>query len=503
MEFDVTLIGNGAVASALALRFAVSHPELRIALVGPAQRSGSASLAAGAMLNVFAELEAGALELPLARRRFEAAVAATALWPAHHEQLNARLRTTPPLALSLGTHVIASPLGGPAASASDERNLDAIAAYLAEYGQRFREVDPRAIVGLHPTARARPTRALYLEDEGWLSAHHLHRAYDEALAAAPRLTRFDDVAAALAPSGDPARPTTTVQLRGGAALATRHVVLAAGASTQLLVDQLGLQAKIPRLVHGAGVSLILRAVDAAGARLVTPETVVRTPRRGLASGLYVVPYDHGYCYLGATSELRPTAAAAPSVRAVHALLQGAMELVSPALAGAQLHKVLAGSRPTTLDGYPLFGQTSIAGVWLASGTKRDGFHLSPKIAEELVAALSAVDAGHRDAQPFDGRFVPERPLLLAAGKQAAIERTVALLAAAASPDPTLHDRDASGAENATADLELLRAHVEGAYARAGLGDLDLAIPPELLDLYRDGHADANLSSLLALRAAPR
>ena len=496
MEFDVTIIGNGAVASALALRFVEEHPELRLALVGPARRTGSASLAAGAMLNVFAELEAGALDSPLARARFEAAVAASALWAPHLAALNARLVETAPVRVVPGTHVIAG--AGAASKASldedldddlDSVNLDAIAGYLAEYRQRFREVDPRSIEGLAPAASAQPRRALLLEDEGSVSPRHLHRAYDEAFAGMPQLRRFDAEATALSPSGDPSRATTTVQLGDGRVLATRHVLLAAGARTQPLIDALGLHGKIPRLVHGVGVSLVLKTAAA------LPRTVVRTPRRGLAAGLYLVPYLDGHCYLGATSELRASSSSSsssgPSVRAVHALLGAALEQISPALADAQLHKTLVGARPTTLDGYPLLGQTSIAGVWIASGTKRDGLHLSPKIAVELVAAIAKGTTGAAGAQPFAGRFVPERPLLLPPGRAAAIARAVAqrlaIWPAAAGPAPSADE---------------LGAQLEELYRGCGLDALDVGIPPELLELYRDGVAGDNLAHLLAQRARP-
>lgn len=466
MDFDVAIIGNGAIACALALRLTHEHPELQVALVGPALRPGCASLAAGAMLNVFAELEAGALETPLARARFSAAMQATALWDAHLALLNARLVETPPIRVVPGTYVVGSD--------RDDANFDAIHAALLEHRQRFREVSPRDIPGLRPAPHAAPRRALYLEDEGMVSASALHRAYDEALARTPRLTRLDTEATALVPSGDASRASTAVHTQRGGALRTRQVILAAGARTQELIDQLGLQAKIPRLVHGVGVSLVLKTAAA------LPAQVIRTPRRGLAHGFYLVPYDGGYCYLGATSALSPTAARRPSVDSLHHLLRSAIEQVSPELAAAEVHKTLVGSRPTTLDTYPLLGRTSIEGVWIASGTRRDGFHLSPKIAQELTAALAS------GTQPFSGAFPPERPLYLPPGRQRAVDRAVAALVAAA------------GEPSESSDAAL-RAHVEDAYARSGLDTHDLGIPTELLDLYRQGHAGENLEHLLAQR----
>jgi glycine oxidase len=480
MDFDTILVGNGAVSSALALRLSEAHPDHRLALVGPAARPGGASLAAGAMLNVFAELTPGSLDPPLARKKFHAAMQSSALWEGHLATLGRRLRDTPEVRVVQGTHVVANSL----MPELDDIALEAIVGVLREHRQRFREIDPNAIAGLAPAARRRPRRALFLEDEGTVSAEHLHRAYDEAFARSPSVSVLDAEVTAIRPAGDRSRPSVVV-LRDGRTLTARQVVVAAGARSQALIAQLGLAEKIPRLVHGLGVALILKA-DAA-----VPAQVVRTPNRGLARGLYVVPYARGYCYVGATNDVSAVEVPADPAAAVRELIEAAAEQVHPGLGGAQVHKVLVGSRPVTLDGYPLIGQTSIPGVWILSGTRRDGFHLSPKLAEEMTRALSTGE------QPFDGAFAPERSLRLEGSRPLGIERAVANRIAA-------HDeRRLSGAPAAALEAHVVRAEVLDAYARCGLDAHDVAIPAELLELYRDGYAAANLAAWFAAGAAPK
>lgn len=63
-KFDVIIIGNGAIGCSIAIELASQHPDISIALVGNKARSGSASTAAGMMLNLFAELEPGCLSSP-------------------------------------------------------------------------------------------------------------------------------------------------------------------------------------------------------------------------------------------------------------------------------------------------------------------------------------------------------------------------------------------------------------------------------------------------------
>jgi glycine oxidase len=477
-EFDLTLVGNGAVACALALRFHQEHRSARIAIVGPGPRPGAASMAAGAMLGVFGELGAGSLASPPACAKFEASLAATALWQPHLDALNARLIETPPVRIHPGTYVVSRP--DEASNGLDE-DFEAVLAALASASAPFHTVDPRRIPGLSPPPRGLPQRALFLPEEGTVASRHLHRAYDEAFFRTSEITAIDDEVVAVQPSGDARRATTLVDTASGRRLRTHHVVLAAGSHTQRLVDQLELQAKIPRLVYGIGVALILRSPVA------LPEHVVRAPNRGVLGSFYSVPYGAPYGYIGATTTMRATAEPLPRADAVHGLLHAAVQQLHRGLAGAVIHKTLVGYRPTTLDTYPLLGHTSIEGLWLATGTRRDGLHLSPLLAQEMTAAIAS------GAQPLAGQFVPERALLLDTGPRAAVlERTAAqLLRAHAGRDQRLP----SGEEPPSAGE--LRARLEATYQACGLASTEHVIPVELLELYRDGHAQDNLELLLA------
>gem|GEM_PF-358975 len=471
LALDLTIIGNGAIGCALALRFAQAHKDMRIGLVGSARRPGCASLAAGAMLNVFAELEAGALDYPSAKIKFEAAVAASQLWDDHLARLNSKLRHVAPVTINQGTYVVSNAC----TDKFDDENFEAIIGYLREYRQVFREVHPREIEGIKPAPQARPLRAIMIENEGTVSAKHLHRAYDEVLSAMPNVTVVDDEVESIDTDGD----TKTLKTRDGRLLSSPSVIIAAGVKTQDFVNQLGLAKKIPRLVYGAGVSLILKCASE------IPKKVLRTPNRGLACGVYLVPYDDNHCYVGATNYVCPWEVSLPRVQAVHYLLEAAMAQVNTDFYKAEIVKTIVGYRPTTLDTFPLFGQTSVPGVWIASGTKRDGFHLSPKIAEEFLGAFATGE------QPFGGAFKPERSLILEVPREAAIERSVAHIistgyqhgfrAPHSNWDPLLQDG--------------IRRKVIDAYERSGLKDYKFGIPPEMLDMFRYGHAQGNIETL--------
>ncbi|CAM5237376.1 Formimidoyl fortimicin A synthetase OS=Lysinibacillus sphaericus OX=1421 GN=LS41612_11915 PE=4 SV=1 [Lysinibacillus sphaericus] len=57
---------------------------------------------------------------------------------------------------------------------------------------------------------------------------------------------------------------------------------------------------------------------------------------------------------------------------------------------ADIKKIQVGNRPIPADGFPLIGQIKYDGLWLATGTYRDGLHQSPLIAEHLANEISGI-----------------------------------------------------------------------------------------------------------------
>jgi glycine oxidase len=134
-----------------------------------------------------------------------------------------------------------------------------------------------------------------------------------------------------------------------------------------------------------------------------------------------------------------------------------------------------GHRPTTADTYPLIGATSMKGLYIASGTKREGVHSSPLIAKSIVAEM-------RGAPPvYHPYFKPERKLIYDMTREQAVTKTVlhqfsggyqhGLKLPHAGWEPML--------------VEAIRKSTEEVYDRLGIHDV--GIPPELLNMYRHGH----------------
>lgn len=104
-----------------------------------------------------------------------------------------------------------------------------------------------------------------------------------------------------------------------------------------------------------------------------------------ADSCYLVPRRDGRLLIGATVEeigfnKRVTAGG------VAKLLSAAVEL-APELEDAPLEAHWAGLRPTTPDGLPLMGATSLANLFVATGHGRNGILLAPATAAAMVGLL--------------------------------------------------------------------------------------------------------------------
>ena len=57
MKFDYLVLGNGAIGTFSAIKLKEAFPSSKIGIIGDPSRANSASVAAGAMCNVFGEVE--------------------------------------------------------------------------------------------------------------------------------------------------------------------------------------------------------------------------------------------------------------------------------------------------------------------------------------------------------------------------------------------------------------------------------------------------------------
>jgi glycine oxidase len=189
-----------------------------------------------------------------------------------------------------------------------------------------------------------------------------------------------------------------VTLTNGDRLTAGHVTLAAGARTQSLLDGLPVGERIPPLVSGYGVSVLMRTFDG-----TAPRSVIRTPNRSFACGLHLVPRGDGQVYIGATNVISVQPRDSADMRDLVFLMQCAHRQIRMGLWESPVQKVQVGNRPVSVDGFPLLGAGGMTGLWVMTGTYRDGLHLSPLVAREMADRI----LGESASPEFD-LFTPLR-----------------------------------------------------------------------------------------------
>lgn len=404
---DIVVVGNGVLALFLANELA-DRGQSAVTVVGPATRAGGASQAAAAMLGCFAEVTGETLASEAGRAKFEIGLEAHRRWPdvlsgLEDEFLTADQATS--LRTATDTFVILNTVGGHL----DTTNYEAMLSALCEYGVACDDVSPSDIAGYRPRPDKRAIRAVRLPDEGAVDARRLLHAAQ--LRAARRGIRFrDDSVTKVVLSTD--GRVDGVQLASGESVVSRTVVVAAGAYSQTLLAPLAARHQIMPLFAGVGLSVVVDEVDN------VRDAVLRTPNRAFACGLHSVPLPNGQIYLGATNAVASSPQSGPPLGDAQFLTTCAMEQIDDALAYGRVRDWRIGNRPVSLDGFPLLGWTSTPGLYLMSGTYRDGFHCAPVLAEH------AADQILGNAGTLGSRWEPERRPLPVRTVEQSIEQMV-------------------------------------------------------------------------------
>jgi glycine oxidase len=161
-----------------------------------------------------------------------------------------------------------------------------------------------------------------------------------------------------------------VTLRDGSSWTGDHIVIATGHAGNELAQS------VPEL---SSLSLVKGQMLAIGGSGVALDRVVRAGR------MYLIPRGDRII-VGATSDPDDVN---PDVLdlARHAELLNEAIALCPALARGHVVESWAGMRPTTPDGLPLVGPSSVDGVMLACGTYRNGWLLAAGIANSVMGLI--------------------------------------------------------------------------------------------------------------------
>jgi glycine oxidase len=362
MNYDVVIVGNGILGTTLA--YLLSKEKLSVALVGPKDRHGSASLAAAAMLNVFAEIDGHSLKTYPARYKLDLAVRATKMWEEHLADLNQHSQTWLAAKIKYGTHIIFN------RCSHDMERYNQIKNALNIYEEHYKEDVP--LSGYNPEHENKAYKSIYLPFEGFINPIKLMYVLDKGI----------EVGKVTVINESPLRiDGLTVKFMREGSVTGGTVVIAAGAYSEGILRNGFHKYGIQDMFYGSGTGFLLH--PACTSKEEVQEEAIRTPVRAMSCGLFAVPQYNGGLYIGASNHVRRSPLTQPKTSSVMALLNQACAQINKNLVNSSFIKTTLGHRPYTADGFPLVGKV-YDNLYLLTGTKRDGLHMSPLYARDMV-----------------------------------------------------------------------------------------------------------------------
>jgi len=237
-----------------------------------------------------------------------------------------------------------------------------------------------------------------------------------------RVDFIDETASTLMVDSD--SNITGVELGDGRILEGGTVVVAAGVGSQKLVDSVpALEGRVPLLFAGDGSSFSMSQEPLQPSQRI--EHVIRTPNRAGACGIHVVPQAGDQFYIGAGNMLQESALPGASAESATWVIGSTMHEINKRIGDARILSVNQGNRPLSVDGFPMLGPSdSVKGLWMLTGTGRDGFHCAPLISKWLVEGIFEDKVEKKEGgvpHAFD-LFRPERPVIETVTYEQSIDR---------------------------------------------------------------------------------
>ncbi|ODP26037.1 Thiazole synthase [Paenibacillus nuruki] len=380
-KYDTIIVGGGVIGKAITFKLSEIRPHSKILSVDPHYKAnGSASYAAGAMLGAYAEITIDKTnKLDLEEINFR--VQAQKYFPTWLEKI--KERSGRDIYTTMGTFLIANVNGK-----QDLLNLKRIKNELATRNEQYEWIEPSDIPNFQPNPDYLAYQGLYVPNEGSINTSDLMDALDIAIMNSG-VEHLNKIVSRVLIEHDKAVGIVV----DGENIYADQVILCAGVGIQKILDTTNLSTKIPRLMPGKGVSLVVSSD-------IPFSNVIRTPNRDFACGTHIVPRSDSDIYIGATNRISNTPGLKDGITSgeVHSLLHSAIHEIHTGFRTANIEKLYFGSRPITTDRYPVVGETSVSGLYVATGTYRNGILMSPLIGD-IVASEIVGENCHID-NPF-------------------------------------------------------------------------------------------------------
>lgn len=347
---EVAIVGGGIIGCALA--YALAKDGVQVAVFEKERVGGQARIAAAGILGSGVESESSNTVSSLSAQ-------SARLYPEFAAELEAATGLDATYTRSGALTVVFG--------ATQAKFLEHQAGVLAAEGRRVAWLEPDTLQATEQLLTTKARGALFFLDDAHVFAPQLmHVLTLAAVARGVTIHEYTPVHDFLS-SGE---RVTGVQTSGGPVHAD-HVVIAAGAWSRVLGDQLGIN--LP-LKPTRGQVMVLETYDRPLQRVV------------FGAGGYLAPKQDGRIVVGATEE--DAGFERENTAGGVAFLVKVLQRIAPSLAETRVHHFGVGLRPTPADGMPLLGPVAgRPGLWVAAGHNRNGILLAPITAQLMFNAI--------------------------------------------------------------------------------------------------------------------
>ncbi len=390
----IVVVGNGSIGMLTAIMVKQVNPKYQVTVIGPQDRHGAASLAAGAMANVLAEVEVSYTGSEALTNRFiEIGLQSRSQWRELLEKTN-------------GEHVITAQdtlvFLKRGASPFEADNFELMSKYVRD-GNHGDYATQRQVAAISETIASNMQEAVLIIGEFAYDSRALFEHIDD-LAESLNVLKIGLEATQVDLEAE------EILLADGQRIAYDNLILAAGARTSQLLPP----NTILSMLQGVGSAFVIpkaSGLDSLGSH------VVRTVNRGGAQcGIHTVPRTDGSLYLGAgnyVTEVGPAQHRIETLRYLFTIFEN--EYIKPSTAYSLTGEILLGYRPRSIDGLPMVGPLSeYPNVAVCTSMNRVGLTWAPFVARAVVAWTQDTDAFSH----FEDWFPDRNPIPYGSDQQA-------------------------------------------------------------------------------------
>ena len=371
----ISIVGNGSIGTLTAIKLAKEFPKAEITLIGDSDRNWAASTAAGAMANVYAEMEfSSGYMLETNRKYLEMGKRGSRAWLDFLNLTEGMYSVTSP-----DTYVYLKK----SHSGFEAQNYGVVCDTAQDDGVLTKLTAGEIESNFPSHAKNTILDAIRIKGEFTFSTLNLFFHLDSLL----KKTNVKIVSGKVS-SVNLAENTISLTASSEPKIKYDFVILCAGARTSQLLPA----NTIMPVFQGVGVALLLDEVKDLEMNKLRKGVFRSVNRGGAQCGIHLVPREDGKFYLGAGNYVSKVED--PKIR--FDTIRYLLDTLSEDLIGKNLRYELTGSiklglRPRALDGFPMIGPiSSHQNAFVATATNRAGLTWAPFISAQIASWISGM-----------------------------------------------------------------------------------------------------------------